>query len=171
MSIKEKSMEIYQKHLHLATADGRSFRKTVMDEMMTTFGITLASAATNYNNCKKNAPVEGLGRAIMAKGVHKAGTTTPKTLDTLADNDCFTVIELVNNPSGTIVGHTESFAMQGDASECFDGKVKYWPFSDWVMIAGLGPNPKEVFRIEAGEKEIKRFMSDRSRTPIQAVTA
>ena len=171
MSTKERIQEIYAQHIALATTDGRLFRKTVMDQIMSEFGVSLASAATGYNNAKKNAPVEGLGRAAVPKGVHKAGATTPKSSDTVADNDCFTVIELVNNPTGTIVAHTESFVMQGDASECFDSKVEYWPFSDWVMVMGLGPNPGDPFKLEPGEVEIKRFMSTRSRKPVEATIA
>ena len=171
MGTKERGMEIYQQHLHLAATDGRLFRKTVMDQMMAEFGVSLASAATGYNNCKKAAPVEGLGRAAVPKGVHKADETAPKTAETVADNDCFTVIELVNNPLGTIVGHTESFVMQGDASECFDSKIEHWPFSDWKLVQGLGPNPGDGYKLEPGEKEIKSFMSTRSRKPVEMVAA
>jgi hypothetical protein len=47
--------------------------------------------------------------------------------------------------------------MQGDASEKFDEKIEAWPTKSWVLIQGLGPNSGEIFRLEAGEKEIKRF--------------
>lgn len=173
MNNKVRAQEIYNQHIALATADGRSFRKTVMDQMMQEMGISLASSATLYNNAKKAAPVEGLGRAPVPKGVRKMGTDPDKVVEDadVPDGDCFTVIELVNNPSGTIVGTCQSFLMQGDASEEFDSKISYWPFSDWVMISGLGPNPGDAFKLGNGESEIKRFMSTQSRVPVEAVTA
>ena len=55
------------------------------------------------------------------------------------------------------VGRTQAFLMQGDASECFDGKAEAWPNSNWVMIQGLGPNHGDLFKLGDGEKEIKRY--------------
>ena len=47
---KDTAVEIYAKHIALASTDGRLFRKTVMDEIMATCGCTLAAAPTFYNN-------------------------------------------------------------------------------------------------------------------------
>ena len=158
MDTKTRAMEIYNKHLALAGTDGRSFRKTVMDELMAEMGVTLASAATHYNNCKKAVPVTGLGRATVSKGVRKA-SNKGKDGNIAPDNECFTVIELVGAGDGAehYVGRCQSFLLQGDASEKFDEKVEAWPMTSWVMIQGLGPNHGETFKLDTGEKEIKRF--------------
>lgn len=158
MNTKARATEIYQQHLHLATTDGRLFRKTVMDQMMSEMGISLASAATHYNNCKKAAPVEGLGRAPAPKGVQKPGSKKPKADDPeVDDDDCFSVLELVQRDGNILVGRCQSFVMQGDASEKFDDKVVAWPTCSWVMIKGLGPNSGDTYKLGAGEKEIKRY--------------
>ena len=151
---KDTAVEIYAKHIALASTDGRLFRKTVMDEIMATCGCTLAAAATFYNNAKKGAtPVEGLGRAPVPKGVRKPGGKGKTQVQLQDDNDCFSVIEIVDGN----VARCQAFLMQGDASETFDSKSEAWPRSTWVMIQGLGPNSGDTFKLEAGEKEIKRY--------------
>ncbi len=157
MNAKERALEIYNQHLALASTDGRNFRKTVMDQLMTETGCSLAAAATHYNNAKKAVPVEGLGRAPIPKGVRKApGKGKDKAL--VPDNECFTVLELIPS-DGTVfhVGRCQSFIMQGDASEKFDEKVEAWPLISWAMVQGLGPNSGESYKLDAGEKEIKRY--------------
>ena len=157
MTNKEKSAEIYAKHIALAPVDGRLFRKTVMDEIMATCGCSLAASATFYNNCKKaSAPVEGLGRDPVPKGVRKPGKG--KTQEALQDdNDCFTVIEIVDGN----VGRCQSFLLQGDASEKFDSKVQYAPVHPWVLIQGLGPITGDEYKLDQGEKEIKRYTPEK----------
>lgn len=162
MNAKERGAEIYQQHLALATTDGRLFRKTVMDQLMTETGCSLAAAATHYNNAKKaheasNGAIQGLGRAPVAKGVRKP-TSKGKDKVEVPDNECFTVLELIkDSDTGFQVGRCQSFVMQGDASEKFDDKVVAWPACSWVMIQGLGPNSGETYRLGDGEKEIKRY--------------
>lgn len=156
MSAKEKAMEIYNANLALASTDGRSFRKTVMDAIMSDIGCSLAAAATYYNNCKKAVPVEGLGRPVASKGVQRAGGKGKKD-ELVADNECFTVIELVPSGDGYNVGRCQSFLIQGDASEKFDEKASYTPMNPWVMIQGLGPLSGEAYKLGAGEEEIKRY--------------
>jgi len=154
MNAKQRAIEIYNLHLALASTDGRNFRKTVMDQLMAETGCSLAAAATHYNNAKKQAvPVEGLGRAPVPKGIRKPGGKGKKQEDLQDDNECFTVIELRDGS----VGRCQSFLMQGDASEKFDDKVLAWPHSGWVMIQGLGPNSGDTFKLDTGEKEIKRY--------------
>ena len=151
---KDTAVEIYAKHIALASIDGRLFRKTVMDEVMATCGCSLAAAATFYNNAKKGAaPIEGLGRAPVPKGVRKPGGEGKAQGQLQDDNDCFSVIE----SGGGNVARCQAFLMQGDASEMFDSKSETWPHSTWVMIQGLGPNSGDTFKLEAGEKEIKRY--------------
>lgn len=158
MNTKVKAQEIYNQHIALASVDGRSFRKTVMDQMMAEMGITLASAATHYNNCKKAAtPVEGLGRAPVAKGVRKAGANKSKGEELQDDSECFTVIELLKHEDGVTVGRCRSHLLQGDASEEFDDRIKYSPTNEWVLIQGLGPLHSETYKLSEGEKEIKRY--------------
>ncbi len=161
---KVRANEIYQQHIHLASTDGRLFRKTVMDQMMAELGISLASAATLYNNTKKAAaPIEGLGRAPAPAGLKKPGVTGTKHKEgELQDeNDCFTVIELVPaGPGNYSVGRCQSFLMQGDASEKFDQKVEAWPKAHWILIQGIGPNHSDSFKLDAGEKEIKVYHPD-----------
>lgn len=154
MNAKERCAEIYNQHLALASSDGRSFRKTVMDQLMAETGCSLAAAATHYNNSKKlAAPVEGLGRAPAPKGLRKPGGKGKAQEQLQDDNECFTVIEIKDGA----VGRCQSFLMQGDASEKFDEKVEAWPFSTWVMIQGLGPNSGDNYKLDSGEKEIKRY--------------
>jgi hypothetical protein len=156
LNAKERAVEIYNSHLALAAADGRNFRKTVMDQLMQETGCSLAAAATHYNNAKKAVPVEGLGRAPVPKGVRKA-TSKAKPTEVQPDNECFAVIELLAHGEEHTVGRCQTFLMQGDASECYDAKIVAWPQSSWIMIQGLGPNHGDTFKLDAGEKEIKRF--------------
>ena len=156
---KERAVELYNQHIALASTDGRGFRKLVMDTLMEETGCSLAAAATHYNNAKKAAPVEGLGRAPAPKGLVKPGATKKhKGNDTeVDDDDCFAVIELVNRDGDQSVGRYQSFILQGDASEKFDEKVEAWPHTAWVMIKGLGPNHGDTFKLGSGEKMIKKY--------------
>jgi hypothetical protein len=157
MNAKERALEIYNHHLALASADGRGFRKTVMDQLMEETGCTLAAAATHYNNAKKAVPVEGLGRAPAPKGIRKPGASKGKSKELVPDEECFSVLELVTAESGAVaVGRCQSFLLQGDASETYDNKVNSWPNSNWVLIQGLGPISGESYKLTEGEKEIKR---------------
>jgi hypothetical protein len=167
---KDIAAEIYAKHLAIASVDGRLFRKTTMDEMMSTLGISLASAATLYNNAKKASPVAGLGRPAIAEGVRKPGTGKAKGVDELQDdNQCFAVIELVG-PAGDVVGRCRTYLMQGDASEEFDEVTDWKPAREWVMIQGLGPCAGDTFRLDAGEKEIKRYTPEPMKKAAAAVS-
>lgn len=159
MNAKERAVELYNQHIALATTDPRSFRKTVMDQLMAETGCSLAAAATHYNNAKKAGPViEGLGRAPVAKGVRKMGGAKSKKDELVDDNECFSVFELVKaDDNHIVVGRYQSFLIQGDASETFDRKIESWPNSEWIMIQGLGPNSGDTFKLEPGEKEIKRY--------------
>jgi len=151
---KERAIELYNQHIALAATDGRNFRKTVMDTLMAETGCSLAAAATHYNNAKKAAPVEGLGRAPVPKGIRKPGSGKAKPGNDLQpDNECFAVVEVLKD--GT-VGRTQTFLMQGDASEKYDEKVGYRPDIQWVMLQGLGPMSGDNFKLEAGEKIIKQ---------------
>jgi hypothetical protein len=161
MNAKDRALEIYNQHLTLASTDGRSFRKTVMDQLMAETGCSLAAAATHYNSAKKAVPVEGLGRAPVAKGVRKMpGKGKDKAI--VQDNECFTVLELVTGEGNAFhVGRCQSFIMQGDASEKFDEKIEAWPNSSWVLMQGLGPNSGETYKLDAGEKEVKRYDAEK----------
>lgn len=161
MNAKQRAVEIYNDHIALASTDGRSFRKTVMDQLMAETGCTLAAAATHYNNAKKqSAPVAGLGRAPTAPGVRKMGAKGKKAEPIQDDNDCFSVIELSKTDTGFTVGRCQSFLIQGDASETYDQKIETWPNSHWVMIRGLGPNHGDNFKLRQGEEQIKRYSPD-----------
>lgn len=151
---KDIAAEIYTKHLALASTDGRMFRKTVMDEIMDVCGCSLAASATFYNNCKKGAtPIEGLGRPPVPKGLRRPNSKGKEQDILQDDNDCFSVIEIEHGN----VARMQSFLMQGDASEEFDSRIVLWPNSTWVLIQGLGPNFGDTFKLEIGEKEIKRY--------------
>lgn len=157
-TIKHRAMEIYQEHLHLAATDGRLFRKTVMEQLMKEFDATLASVATHYNNCKKQAlPVEGLGRKMVVKAGRKPAKDRIKE-ELQPDNECFSVLELTENESGdVVVGRCQSFLTQGDASESFDRKIELFNDTRWIMIQGLGPNHGDTYKLDAGEREIKSY--------------
>ena len=160
MNTKVKAQEIYNQHLALASTDGRMFRKTVMDQLMLELGVTLASAATQYNNCKKAAaPVQGLGRPAVSKTVRKPGKG--KTQEVLQDDDeCYSVIELLKHKDDITVGRCRAHLLQGDASEEFDDRIKYTPSNIWVMIKGLGPNHGDSFKLSGAEVELKRYTPD-----------
>lgn len=155
--VKEQAMAIFQQHIEVAKTDGRLFRKLVMEQMMADFGISQASAATHYNSCKKATPViEGLGRPTASKNVRKPNPG--KTQNPIQpDEECFTVIELVRSGADFTVGRCQSFLFQGEAGECFDGKVETWPNSIWIIIQGLGPIHGDTFKLEEGEVEIRRY--------------
>ena len=155
MSAKDRAVEIYKQHIHLAAENGRLFRKTVMEQLKAETGCSQAAAATHYNNAKKLLPVEGLGRAPVSKNVRRQrGHETVPDVD---DNDCFSVLELIPTEQGYDVGRCQSFILQGDASEKFDEKKSAWAGSTWVMIQGLGPISGETYRLEPGEREIRRY--------------
>jgi hypothetical protein len=155
MTPKEKATRIYEQHIALASTDGRLFRRTVREQIMAELPCSGAAASTYYNNCKKaHDPIEGLGRAPMPKGVRKAGKPGKEQLQD--DNDCFTVIEVINDK----VARCKSFLMQGDASESFDSKIETWPNVKWVMIQGLGPISGDEFKLEPGEKIIKQYKKE-----------
>jgi hypothetical protein len=166
MNAKQRAIEIYNEHLALASADGRNFRKTVMDQLMAETGCTLAAAATHYNNAKKNAaPIEGLGRPAAPKGIRKPGANKAGKEVLQEDNECFSVIELLKHHDTSItVGRCYAHLLQGDASEEFDERIKYKPHNAWVMIQGLGPLHGETFKLEKEEKEIKRYTPEMEAT-------
>lgn len=158
MNTRVKAQEIYNQHIALASTNGRLFRKTVMDQFMSEMGVTLASAATHYNNCKKAAtPVEGLGRPPVAKGVRRPGANKGKADELQDDDECYTVLELLKHKDGMTVGRCCSHLLQGDASEDFDSRVQYKPSAVWILIKGLGPNHGDPFKLSANESEITRY--------------
>ena len=156
---KARALEIYQEHIELAATDGRLFRKTVMEQIMLECGVSVPSAATHYNEAKKALPIDGLGRLTVVKGARKVSAGKNKIPALVPDEECFAVLELVGE--NQTVGRTQSFILQGDASEEFDSKVQCWPHSTWVMVQGLGPNHGDTFVLEPEEKEIKRYSPEK----------
>lgn len=149
MNAKQRAVEIYNQHLSLASTDGRNFRKTVMDQLMSETGCSLAAAATHYNNAKKAAPViEGLGRATTPKTVRKMPKGTNKEPE-VADNECFTVLEILSDKT---VGRTHSFEGLGLAKIKWGESLSRSPEAHWVLIQGLGPNHGDNYKLEPGEK-------------------
>jgi hypothetical protein len=162
MNAKEQAVKIFAQHIALASTDGTAFRRTVMEQLKAETGCSHAAAATHYNNAKKlQGPIAGLGRAAVPKGVRKMGTKASKTIDAIPDDECFSVLELVENDGTFTVGRCQSFEMQGDASEKFDDKVSQWPNCTWVMIQGLGPAWSDTYKLAAGEREIKRHFVEK----------
>ncbi len=157
MSAKDRAVELYNQYIALASTDGRSFRKTVMDTLMSETGCTLAAAATHYNFAKKQVPVEGLGRAPVSKTVRKPGAGKGKVEDVQDDSECYTVLELLKHKDDVTVGRCRSHLLQGDASEDFDDRIKYQPSNSWVLIKGLGPLHGETFKLSIAESEVKRY--------------
>lgn len=159
MNAKQRALELFQAHIALAAIDGRAFRKLVMTQLMQDTGCTTAAAATHYNTAKKSvAPVEGLGRAVAGPGVRKMGTTARQHEELQADDECFSVVEVLKHGNNeTTVGRCRSHLLQGDASEDFDARVMYRPNTTWIMIRGLGPNTGDNFKLSPTEEEIKRY--------------
>ena len=152
---RTRAIEIYQQHIALAATDGRLFRKIVMEQIMSECNVSRPSAATHYNNAKKSNPVEGLGRPTVTKGARKIVVGKGKVQDIIPDEECYTVLELEGEDQS--VSRTQSFDLQGDASESFDKKIVAWPRTTWVLVKGLGPNPGETFALDEGEQEVKRY--------------
>lgn len=150
-----RAMEIYNMHIALASTDGRLFRKTVREQYISELNCSEAAASTIYNNCKKASPaIEGLGRAPLPAGIRRPGTSNSEiNVEYQDDNECYSVMEITNGH----VCRCESFLYQGEASEVFDTKIDLWPTSTWVLIKGLGPNSGDMFKLENGEAEIKRY--------------
>lgn len=157
MDIKTRAIEIYNSHIELATTNGRMFRKTVMEQLMAETGCSEPAAATHYNTAKKCSPVEGLGRASVAKGVRKITVGKGKSKVLIPDNECYSVMELVKHNESFVIGRCRSFDLQGDASYTFDERIEGWPEAHWVMIQGLGPNSGDTFRLDPEEQVIKRY--------------
>lgn len=152
MNAKERAVEIYAQHLGLASSDGRGFRKTVMDQLMSETGCSLAAAATHYNNAKKAAPViEGLGRAAVPKTVRKM----PKGKNVepeVEDDECFSVVEVLIEGNSKTVGRTHSYEGLGLAKIKLGECLVRSPNATWYLIQGLGPNHGDNFKLGAGEK-------------------
>jgi hypothetical protein len=154
-NLKKRSMEIYNQHIALAPINGRLFRKTVLDQLIAETGCSVAAAATFYNNAKKaSAPIEGLGRAPIPKGIRRPGSKGKVVEQFQDDDECHTVMEIVDGE----VGRCVSFLMQGDASEEFDDRIALFPKSHWVHIQGLGPNSGDTFKLASGEKMIREYV-------------
>lgn len=169
MNAKERALALYQEHIELAKTDGRLFRKTIMETLQKEFpGMSVAGAATHYNNAKKANPVEGLGRAPVPAGVRRPGGRGKKQEPMLDDNECFSVLELVGEADALSVARCQSFAFQGEAGETFERKAESWPNSIWVLIQGLGPNSGDSYRLEPGEKEIRRYTPEVAQQPVTA---
>ena len=162
MSNKQRSTEIFMQHIHLATTDGRLFRKTVLDQMIAEMGCSVASAATRYNDVFKairvTSPhlVEGLGR--VKKTAAQVARNTPVDDEDDAELDrVYSVVEVIARGGKQVVGRTQCFIMQGDASECFDSRVGGWPGSEWYLIQGMGPMHGDTYRLRPRETEIKHW--------------
>lgn len=163
MDIKKLSSELFAANLELAKTDGKAFRALIIKSLMASSECSVSTAATAYNNAKiahegQHGTIPGLGRPKPAAGVVRPGAVkTRKKPEMVADNDCFTVIELISADGQETVGRCQSFIYQGEAGETFDSKVEAWPNSTWVVISGLGPNHGEKYKLESGEKEVRRY--------------
>ena len=155
MNAKERATEIYTQHLALAAANGKGFRKTVMDQLMTETGCSLAAAATHYNNAKKLGPVViGLGRAAVPKTLRKMSKGKPEELE-VEELDCFTVIEVVEEGTNKTVGRTHAYEGLGLARIKYRECISRHPGSTWVLMQGLGPIHGDGYKLETGEAELE----------------
>jgi hypothetical protein len=156
-NIRIAASEIYKKHMTIAATDGRMFRKTVMDEIISSFNLTTASAATHYNNCKKSLPIiEGLGRALVTKSPRKS--SKGKTLDPIVpDNECYTALEILNVDTKLSVGRTYSFEGLGLARIKFKECVARFPNATWQLINGLGPITGDSYALAQGETVVDNY--------------
>lgn len=153
MNAKQRAEELYRHHIAQASVDGRAFRKLIMETLQKEFpGMSVASAATYYNNCKKAQPVAGLGRPPRAENANKKLKSTADEVD----EECYSVLELVKSGRYVLVGRCQSFLYRGEAGETFDQKRSTWPNSTWVVIKGLGPASGEVYKLESDESELGR---------------
>ena len=156
MTTNEHILTIWNKHSALIVENGTKFRKTVISEIMEAFGCSRSGAATRYNNCKKSLPViPGLGRTSKPTKKH-----TGKSM-LVEDNDCYTILELLRHEDAVSVGRCRSYLYQGEASEEFDSRISHKPGTTWVMVKGLGPISGDKYKLQPGEKELKRYTPER----------
>lgn len=149
---KEIAHTIYHKHIDLASTDGRSFRKTVLEEMVAVMGCSWAAACTHYNNCKKAGPkIEGLGRPEVSDAVRKIPKGTASQQE-VSEEECYTVMEVLENGTSATVGRTHSFEGLGLARIKLKEMIARAPARKWQLILGLGPLAGETYKLAEDEK-------------------
>lgn len=157
-SHRERAIEIYQQHCALLDQDRRLFRKTVMDQLQSELGISLPSAATHYNTARQHFNPALATTADPAVRVVRPGGTPRKKTAVKPDDQCYAVIEITADSSGTaVVGRYRSFLERPEAENYYQTRMVTWPGSTWVLVNGLGPNSGDPYRLEAGERELRRY--------------
>ncbi len=155
---RERAIEIYQQHRALLDQDRRLFRKTVMDQLQSELGISLPSAATHYNTARQHFSPATDTATTQTRVVRPGRGTGGRGTAVKPDNQCYAVIELVADDSGsTVVGRYRSFLDREPAEQTYQQRVIAWPQSNWVMIRGLGPNSGDPYRLDSGEVELRRY--------------
>ena len=160
MNAKTRATELFMENLELSKTDQTAFRRKVMHTLIAEFSVdgrvmSIASAATLYNNAKKAAEqaglVQGLGRT-KPKTACSTGSNKPckrDKQDLVPDDQCYTVLELVDGN----VGRCRSFLSEEDAREHLRMR-RSTTATEWKLIQGLGPNSGDVYRLGIEEKEL-----------------
>jgi len=157
-SHRERAIEIYQQHQALLTTDRRLFRKTVMDQLQSELKISVASAATHYNSARQHFNPDTAAPADPTVRVIRPGGTVRKKAAIKPDDQCYAVMELTADGSGsTVVGRYRSFLERTPAENYYQTRMVTWPNSTWVLVNGLGPNSGDPYRLSAGERELRRY--------------
>ena len=165
MNAKTRAVELFNEHIALSTTDQTAFRRLVMNTLIAEFSLpdkpmSIAAAATHYNNAKKGAEaagtVSGLGRTVTKvidpdAVVATVGKIKKAGKAIVDDSACFTVIEVIDG----IVCRCRSYLDIGEARDDVYDRREFSSFERWKLIQGLGPNSGETYRLRDDEKEIE----------------
>lgn len=157
MTHRELTEQLFDKHFHIASTDGKLFRQTVIEEFMAITGLGYSSGNIHYSAVKRDRSVPGLGRKPRSNRTKKLNHQPKEEIQD--DNDCYSVLELISNYNQTVVGRCKSYLTLDEATVAFEGKIKAFADATWVLIQGIGPIPDELYVLEAGESELRRHQA------------
>jgi hypothetical protein len=149
-NVSKRAIELFNNNIPMIADNPTTFRRKVMQTLVAEYSISVAAAATYYNNAKKLAVNSGLvtefGRvqAAAARDVDKFGNSI------LSESECYTVLELTND----IVTRTKSYLYEDDATTAYNKKLNSRFSGTWKLIKGMGPNVGDTYRLQDGEVEL-----------------
>lgn len=142
---QKRALQLCQANQEMARLDPVGYRREVIIKLVEQFGISVSTAAVYFNQARK---------ALNPAAAPIKGKVPVTKLPKIDENDCYSVIEVLDQGKHGVVGRTRSFMLQGDASEHYDSMLTRSPESRWVLIYGLGPIHGEHFKLSQGERVI-----------------
>lgn len=149
--------ELFHEHSALILSDPTLFRKRVIRYLKERTGWERTDAVQEYERVLKqlkHSDYEFVAPLFDAAAAKRALRSSKKELK--PDDECFSVIEIMSDQT---VGRCQCFLTLPEAEEKYNSKVSLWPNSTWVLIGGLGPNSADRYRLEEGERELKRHVT------------